>query len=99
MSGLGSDFLGPNPNSPCHAAVGGALRNLRAGDPLGLTHHRPGVRQATHVFHRHHQVPRRLQDPDGFVVWDAQKAAAIHLQDLVTDLRGGEGTQRSGGED
>lgn len=86
-------------NSPRHAAIGGALSDLRAGDPLGLAHHRPGVRQAAHVFHRHHQVLRRLQDPHGFVVRDAQKAAAVHLQDLVAHLRGGERAQRHGGED
>lgn len=77
--------------SPGHAAVGRALGDLRAGDPLGLAHHRAGVRQAAHVLHRHHQVARRLEHADGLVVRDAQEAAAVHLQDLVPHLRGGEG--------
>lgn len=84
-------------HSPSHAAVGRTLSNLWAGDPLGFTNHRPGMWQATDVFHRHHQVPWRLQHSDSFVMRDAKKAAAIDLQNLVPNLWRREGTKRHGG--
>lgn len=84
-------------HSPSHAAVGRTLSNLRAGDPLGLTYHCPGMWQTAYVFHRHHQVPWWFQDSDSFIVWDAEEAAAVDLQNLVPNLWRREGTHRHGG--
>lgn len=89
--------MGHESSSPCCAAVGRALCDLRAGDPARLAHHGAGVRQAANVLHRHHQVPRRLEDLHGLVMGDAEEAAAVHLQDLVAHLRRGEGRERRGG--
>ena len=77
--------------SPCvgDGAAGGALRDGRTGDPLGLVHHGAGVGQLAHVSRPHQQVMTRLQDVHGVVVGDGHEAPPVYLQDLVAHLREG----------
>lgn len=56
-------------------------------DPFGLVHHFACVRQAAHVPHAHQQVSACLEDVNGLVVGDDDKALAVHLQDLVANLK------------
>lgn len=56
-------------------------------DPLGFIHYFACVRQAAHVPHVHQQVASCLEDVNGLVVGDDDETLAIHLQDLVTNLK------------